>query len=112
MFAVSPRDLEITNMEDPILEGEPSTVQCVISRVYPAGDVSVKWMYPSGISMGGIPEITKNEGEETYKLSYTTSIEFTRDDHNHNLTCCAQWRENTNFACYSRVIQVHCEYSN
>lgn len=111
LFPVPPRDTEITNIQEPIVERESTVVECVIARTFPTDDVSIKLIYQSGSSDDGDVKIEDTGDGKTHKLIYTDTVVFRKDDHNKNLSCCAEWRGNPTYACNSQVITVQCEFS-
>lgn len=108
-FSVPPREIYITDIQEPIVEGESTVIECVVTRTFPAEDVYVKLTYQTGSSDDGDVKMEDNGDGDTQKLIYTDTIVLLKEDH--NLRCCAEWKGNTTYACDSQVIEVQCKYS-
>lgn len=86
-------------------------VMCIIREVYPAANVSARWIYSSGDSeSAGEPAVEERE-DGKHKVTYTSEMTFTRDDHGDGLTCCAEWDGQLTSECASQSILVYCEYN-
>lgn len=107
---VPPKNVAITEL-GPVVADEEVYAMCIIEEVYPAAGTSAIWIYPSGaIENAGEPVVEERE-DGKHKVTYTSDMTFTRDDHGDDLTCCAEWDGILTSSCASRSILVYCEYN-
>lgn len=102
--------MRIDDVQDPIHEEALVSADCIIARVFPADkdSVSATWTYPSGHSGAGEPLEAENE-DTTSTLLYTANFTFTRYDNNGELTCCAHWNGNDQYACDDLRLDINCK---
>lgn len=110
MISVPPTDLQINDAEVEQLENIPVDIHCIIARALPLDEVSVYWTQLSSEERedAGTPAVELND-DGTYQLTYTTTLVFTRKDHNQLLTCHATWRNVDDYASVNINVTVQCE---
>ena len=103
--------MNIQTITGDIVEGNDVDVQCVISRVYPDTMVSAYWSSQSFSDVeAGSPTVDECDPEGVCKLTYKTTLEFTRDDH--TLTCHVTWRGQDEYLQDDYSLTVLCKYTS
>lgn len=95
---------------DDKIEHIPVDMQCIIPRTFPPEDVSAYWTKQStqGKHDAGSPAIIPNE-DGTYRLTYTTELTFTPEDHYELLSCHSTWDGDDDYSKNSTTVTVQCE---
>lgn len=108
--SVPPLCLSISFSDTEIVEEIPVNVQCIISRVLPSTNVSAFWTKQSGNTEAGTASIEQNQ-DGTFKLTFKTSLNFTRQDNYEDLICHIVWKGTENYTTEPEHLFVQCEYT-
>lgn len=106
-----PTGLSISFSDTEIIEEIPVNVQCIISSVLPSDNASAFWTTPSGNTDAGTPDIEQNQDGTTDNLTFSTSLNFTREDNDEDIICNIMWKGTEHYTAEPEHLFVLCEYS-